>query len=358
MVATIAAIGTLLGGVSAAAGAFGRSNAQPEQSHAIQEQGLQDARNNEAFQRALSVLINQRSVAGSQDSFGSTLRYDPATNQWVSNLGPLPQAEQTAASQASISRNTTDLRTAQGANEAAVKRANQASPLYDTAIRNLQDFRPTSSAELAGLLTQQGTTANNTVMRPIIADTLRNFARSGTAAGPVLAKLGQQSYENLKDALVTGRMQALNSTDTINNTRRQGLESAATTAGGLANPSLQFSGLSSSDQAKNLASLLASRAQTASTAPATGQFGVNQAAGLSQAALQKVAGSVPDPNANLNSALTGVKELASTLQNKESIGNILSLFSKKPFDPAGGLINQPGTSPGFGDQQFNSGGVF
>lgn len=330
MVATVAAIGSLLAGAGSVAGALGRSNAQPQQQFDIQRQGLADAESNEAFQRALAVLINQRSVAGSQDSFGSTLRYDPATNQWVSSLGPLPQAEQTAASQAGISRNTTDLRNAQAANEAAMGRASKAEPLYDTSIRNLQNFRPQSADELTSLLTQQGTTANNAVMRPIIADTLRNFARTQTSGGPVLANLGRTSYENLKDALISGRTQALTTIGGLNNQRQQGLESAATTSAGLANPNLQFSGVQGSDQAKNLASLLAARSATASTAPATGQFGVNQATGLSQTALKNLAGSVPDPNAGLNSGLTAVKELSSTLQNKDAIGNILSLFGGGP----------------------------
>ena len=330
--ATIAAIGSLLAGAGSVAGALGRSNSQPQQSFAIQERAAQDAENNAAFQRALAVLINQRSVAGSQDSFGSTLRYDPATNTWVSSLGKLPEAEQTAASQAAISRNTTDLRQAQLANENAMGRAAKAGPLYDTAIRNLQDFRPTTSAELAGLLTQQGLTANNAVMRPIIADTLRTYARSGTSAVPALEKLGRTSYDNLKDAMVSGRIQALQSTDSINNARRQGLESAATTAGALANPTLQSTGIQGSDAAKNLASLLASRSQTASTAPATGQFGVNQATGLNQTALKNLAGSVPDPNANLNSLLSGVKDVGALLRDKSSIGNVLSLFGSKSQD--------------------------
>ena len=350
MAATAAAIGALLSGGAAVAGALGRSNAQPQQSFAIQERALQDAENNDAFQKALSVLINRRSVAGSQDSFGSTLQYDPATNTWVSKLGPLPQAEETASAQAGISRNTTDLRQAQLANENAMRRAASAGPLYDTAIRNLQDFRPTTSAELSGLLTQQGLTANNAVMRPIIADTLRTYARSGTSATPALEKLGRQSYENLKDAMISGRIQALQSTDNINNARRQGLESAATTAGALANPTLQSTGIQGSDAGKTLAALLASRSQTASTAPATGQFGVNQAQGLNQTALKNLAGAVPDPNASLNSLLSGVKDVGSILQNEKSIGSILSLFGGGSTpDPNDTFFPKPENSFGVGN---------
>ena len=353
MVALTAAIGALLAGAGSVAGAF-RSTAQPQQRFDIQERAQQDAENNAAFQRALSVLINQRSVAGTQDSFGSTLRYDPATNTWVSNLGPLPQAEQTAASQAAISRNTTDLGQTQLANTEAMRRAATAGPVYDTAIRNLQAFRPKTADELSGLLTQQGLTANNAVMRPIIADTLNTYARTGTAAAPALAKLGRQSYDNLKDAMVSGRIQALQSTDQLNNTRRQGLESAATTAAGLANPSLQFSGVQSSSQSKDLASLLADRAKTASTAPAFGAAGVNTATNLNQEALKNLAGSVPDPNTGLNNVLNAVKGLGSTLQNKDLLANLTTLFGPKPAaDPEDTFFPKPvGFGVGNPDETF------
>jgi len=347
MVATVAAIGTLLGGLGAVAGPLMRNNSgQQGQSFALEQQAQRDAESNDAFQRALAVLINQRSVAGSQDSFGSTLRYDPATNQWVSNLGPLPKAEQTAASQADVTRNTTDLGQTELANTNAMRRAALASPVYDTSIRNLQNFKPQSADELTGLLTQQGVTANNTVMRPLIADTLRQFGRAGTSAAPVLDKLGQTSYNNLKDALVSGRIQALSSTADLNNKRQQGLESAATTTAGLSNPNLQFSGIQASGQNALMANLLADRAKSASTAPAYGASGVNTGQGLNQAALKNLAGSVPNPNADLNAGLNSLGSLGSLLQNKEAIGNIASLFGGPTPDKTLFQGFAPSLSPG------------
>ena len=346
MVATAAAIASILGTGVTVAGQLGRSNAQPQQKAPISESALQQASSNDQYQRALSALINQRSVAGTSDSFGSTLQYDPATNTWVSKLGALPQAEQTSASQAAIARNTTDLRQSQLANENAMRRASMAEPGYDTAVRNLQQFRPQSAEELGALLTQQGVTANNAVMRPIIADTLTQYGRANSNASVPLANLGRQSYDNLRDALISGRIGALQNTTSINNANRQGLESAATTSAGLSNPNLQFSGIQPSQQSAIMANLVADRAKTASTAPAFGASGVNEAQKSLLSGATGAANNVPDPNANLNSLVDAGKTLASAAGNKETLGTIADLFSSPKPDPTLFQGFAPSLNPG------------
>ena len=348
MVASIAAIASAVGGLASAGSQIFRKNTQGPQQEQINQGALTAAQGNDAYQRALSTLINQRSIAGYQDDLGSSLRYDPATNTWVSTLGALPKAEQTAASQAAISRNTTDLRTAQEANRAASLRASQANPAYDSAIRALSQFRPQSSEDIGNIVSGQAINANSATMRPLIESTLTNFARGEQNAGRPLADIGRQSYSNLRDALTTGRMQALSGTDQLNNARRQGLEGAATTAAGLANPSLQFSGIQPSDQSKTMAQLLASRAATASTAPAFGAAGVNTAAGQSQAAFKNLAAGVPDPNADINSANAALKTLGSTFSNKDTLSGLANLFgSSKRTDLINSIANQDiGFGPG------------
>jgi hypothetical protein len=73
--------------------------------------------------RMLSTLINQRSVAGSTDDAGTTVGMTLPRTSGSVTLGTLPKQVQTAADQASVSRNTTDLRQAQAANEQAAIRA-------------------------------------------------------------------------------------------------------------------------------------------------------------------------------------------------------------------------------------------
>jgi hypothetical protein len=79
-----------------------------------------------------------------------------------------------------------------------------------------------------------------------------------------------------------------------------------------------------------MANLLADRAKSASTAPAYGASGVNTGQGLNQAALKNLAGSVPNPNADVNAGLNSLGSLGSLLQNKEAIGQISSLFGPSP----------------------------
>jgi hypothetical protein len=124
--------------------------------------------------RMLSTLINQRSVAGSTSMMqarrcGMTL---PRTSGSVSLV--LPKQVQTAADQAAISRNTTDLRQAQAANAQAAIRAARSEGYADTTRRGLENFRPTSGSEMSALLGEQATRASNATYTPLINDTLRS----------------------------------------------------------------------------------------------------------------------------------------------------------------------------------------
>lgn len=322
-ISAIAAGGALLGGLSSAYGVLSRNNQQQQTKYDYSLANLDAAQNNEQYQRALSALINQRSIAGTADSFGSTTRYDPATNTWVSNLGPLPQEAQRASDLAGIARNTTDMRQAQLANQIAAQRASQAGPVADTAIRNLQSFRPLGSDELSGLLTQQATNASNATFRPLVADTLRSFQRTGTAAGPVLAELGRTQYNALRDSLMNSRERAITGVDAINQGRRQGLEQSAANAYTLATPQFQYPGINTATGSNTLANLVAQRAQQAGTAPAFGAGGVNTAAGQRQTAGANVAGAVPG---QLNTAGDAGKIIGDMLSNKQLTDNLTRLF--------------------------------
>jgi hypothetical protein len=301
---TIAAVGAL----GSAAIAASRSNAQQGQQADISNAALQEAANNRYQQSLIQALINQRSIAGTQDSAGTTMRYDPATNQWISQLGPLPQQAQTSADQAAISRNTTDLRQAQFANENAAVRAARAQPYADTTRRNLEDYRPMGSDQLIGLLQQQGTIANNNTFAPLVADTLRQFARTGTSAGPVLGQIGKDAATNLRSSLIDAQVKGMSSVDSLNQGRRQGLEGAATTAQSLATPAFGYSGISPSSYSNTMAQLAGQRASGAATAPAYGAGAVNAGETTLQGAYGKAAAAVPDPNTALNAAASGLKD--------------------------------------------------
>jgi hypothetical protein len=312
-----------------------RNNPAGQRQNEIAAAQLQDARNNDAYQRMLSTLINQRSIAGSTDQYGTSLRYDPATNQWVSSLGEQPKQVQDAADLAAISRNTTDLRQAQFANEAVARRATLAEPMADRAIRDLGSFRPMGADVLTGLLQQRATDASNATFRPLVADTLRSFQRTGTAAGPVLASIGKTQFDALRDSLADAQIKGLTGVDTINQSRRQGLEQSAANASTIATPQFQYPGVNPSSARDTLANLVAARSQQGGIGPAYGAGAVNAASGQGQAAYKNLMGSVFSPS---NADATAAKEIGSALTNKDFTSNLSTALGKL-FGGGGGTYD-------------------
>ena len=334
MVATAAAIATILGTAvqagSTIAGTMGRRDTQAQAGNQYAANQLQDARNNDMYQRALSTLINQRSIAGSTDEYGSTMRYDPATNQWVSSLGAQPKAVQDASDLANISRNTTDLRQAQDANAEAVKRANLARPGADTAIRNLQTQRDMPASALVGLLQQRATDAARSTFDPLNADFLRQSQRTGTSAGSGLAALGKQEYDSLRDSLVDSQIKGLTGVDAINQGRRTSLENSATNNVMLATPQFQYPQIQQATNRDALSNLVAARAQQGGIAPAYGAGGVNTGSKGVQDAYGALQKSLYTPS---NPIASAGKEIGSLLNNKNTLDSIQTVYNKVFPDP-------------------------
>ena len=334
MVATAAAIATILGTAvqagSTIAGTMGRRDTQAQTGNQYAANQLQDARNNDMYQRALSTLINQRSIAGSTDEYGSTMRYDPATNQWISSLGAQPKAVQDASDLANISRNTTDLRQAQDANAEAVKRANLARPGADTAIRNLQTQRDMPASALVGLLQQRATDAARSTFDPLNADFLRQSQRTGTSAGSGLAALGKQEYDSLRDSLVDSQIKGLTGVDAINQGRRTSLENSATNNVMLATPQFQYPQIQQATNRDALSNLVAARAQQGGIGPAYGASSVNTGSKGVQDAYGALQKSLYTPS---NPVASAGKEIGSLLNNKNTLDSIQTVYNKVFPDP-------------------------
>jgi hypothetical protein len=66
------------------------------------------------------------------------------------------------------------------------------------ALAAVNNFKPMSVGGLEGALQQNATMANRQAEDPIIADTLRQFMRSGTAAGPVLTQMERGNADTLR----------------------------------------------------------------------------------------------------------------------------------------------------------------
>lgn len=299
----------LLGAAASTAGSA-RSQAGVAEANRISQEQLDLSKNNALQQQIVQALINQRAVAGTQDSFGSSMRYDPATNTWVSTLGPLPQAADRAAMQASIAANTVDPARVRLVNAIAMRRAADAGGYADTTLRDLQSFRPTGQDELVGLLTDQATKAARATYDPLRNDVLRSVARTGTAAGPVLTELGRGEAENLRNSLRDAMISGMTTTGQINQTRRAGLENAAANASTLATPQLQNPNIAGSAQGNTLATLLQQRSTNAPLSSAYGMSGVNNAVAGTAAGYNALRANQLDPNFGLNQTISGLKDLS------------------------------------------------
>jgi len=325
----MAAITAALIGGGAALGSAGLGLLRPaDQNAAIQaqvaRQQLALARENLAAQMANQGLANQRAVAGTADSFGTTVHYDPITNTWITSEGALPMAADRSALQATILRNTKDMQDQELVNEMALRRAALAQPAADTALRNLQNFRPTSQNELAGLMTQQGIEAARATYDPLRNDVLRATQRTGTAAGPVLAELGRSEAQNLRNTLRQSLIDSITQTDAINNSRRQGLESAATTASALATPQIGQTPIQGSNINLTTNQGVGTRAGQAAYTTAGSAFGPNQALGGSNTAAA-LANQYPGPSTTaFDRAVSGLKDISTSFNQGGAGYNLIN----------------------------------
>lgn len=279
VLSALAALGTAAASTYGAVQGSANSQAANRNSSAISRNNLQNAENQQQYQHALDAIAMKRSVAGSTDSRGDTLRYDPATNSWVSTLSPGGQRVQSAADSAGINRNTTDVRSSIDSNNAAMLDAIQARGAAGTALNKLEAFKPMSSAGLEGSLQETATTANRQAQTPIIADTLRQFARTGTAAGPVLTNMMRDNATSLRQTMLGDKIGAMKNVGDLNNQARGGLASNYATLNNAAKPALNFAPISPSGPNDALLTAMSQRAtgapQSASTAAYSLSSGTN-----------------------------------------------------------------------------------
>jgi hypothetical protein len=323
----------------------GRNNQQQQQQYGIQAAQLAAAQQNQQYQQMVQAMVNQRAVAGTQDSFGTTVQYDPTTNSWVQTLGGLPRAADTAAMQGNIIRNTTDLQQQELANRDAMLRAARAGPMANAAQLQLENYRPMGADQLTGLLTQQGIEAARQAYDPLRADTLRAVARTGTAAGPVLRQLGLGEAQNLRNTLIDAQIQGLQNVAGINTANQQRLASNAATTAAMATPQLGQQNLGTSAADQLVQQLTANRAQWAPSSTAQGSYGTNTATGIMGQAAGAAAGAVPNTNFGLDQTIGGLKSLSSDLNNPQMQTSLKGLGGLISSIFGGGGPNMSGLDP-------------
>jgi len=325
------------------------------QSISIDAAQLAQAQNDAIQARINAANTTRLGQAGYTDSSGNSYQYDPGTNSWVSTLGKLPQQVQTAADQAAIARNTTDLRQAQGANARADLNAARAQPLIDAAQRRLANFRPMSGSDLGGLLSETAANANTTAYRPLIQDTLRTFARTGTAAGPVLADIGRRSSADLRQGLIDAQIKGIAGAADINNANRQGLAtdlSSAITAG---TPQFQYPGIVPSTNQKDMLTALQNRATGAAYSSALGNASIGEAGKQAQDASKTLAGAIPSSSPQLSGLYAAGTNVTDFLKGSD-FKTLLGLMTNGNKTPSSTLSpsDQSKYFTQFGDDQIAS----
>lgn len=286
----IAAAGAIAAAISAATAIAGTvvssSNAQAANKTQAQigANNQQNAQNQQQYAQALNAIAMRRAAAGSTDSRGDTSTYDPTTNTWKTLLSPAGQAIQSANDTASIRRNTTDLNTAEDANNQAMLGAIKARGAAGPALAAVQNFRPMSERDLEGALQETATTANRQTQQPIIADTLRQFARTGTAAGPVLTQMMRDNGSSLRTTMLQDQIAAMKNVGDINNTNRAGLVDTYSKLNQAGNPQLTFPNLSSNSPNDFIAAEANTRANGAAQPASTGAYSTGANTAQSNAA--------------------------------------------------------------------------
>lgn len=347
------AIGAVLGALS---GAFsGDGGAAAQQALSANQQQL--TQNQLQYSKGLNSEALRRAIAGSTDAEGSSIRYDPATNQWVSTLGKRPQAIQGGIDSATQLHNTVDVPQAEQNNAASSITASLARRGLSGAINNFDNYQPVSQARLYGALQDASTRANQISEHPIIADTLRQFARTGASAGPVLSQLERASGDTLSQEMSQNVIKAMTGASDVNTSNRQSLAQPIATLINAGTPSQQNTSPSfTAGPSDALAAQTTGRA-VGSSAPATAASGAsaygtiasNQAANLAFNA----AGNSPLPG-----QLASINQSAQTLGNSgafKGLGTTINDFFNTKF---GGVSNAQNPNVTGVNEQFGNAGGF
>jgi len=342
--------GLIAGGIGAAGslgsgllGVFAGNKQQEMQAELAREQ-LAFEKQNALQQQMVQQLVNQRAVAGTSDSMGTSVTYDPATNTWKTQLGALPQAATEAATRAGIEQNTRDRARTELANEVAMQRATQAGPAADAAARDVASFRPMRGDELTGLLTDQAVTAARQAYDPLRADVLRSTARTGTAAGPVLAELGRSEAANLRNSLIDAQVQGMTGVGNINQQRLGNLVNRASAAQGLATPNITTPPIAGDPTSNLLTQLTGQRAGSVAGQTSSGMFGANQAVAGTAPGFAAGIANVPNQNFGLTQAQSGLRALGADFSPTGSGTGFVDALTKY-FGSGGGGTNTATTNP-------------
>lgn len=315
------------------------ANATNKTNSTIAQQAQQQASEGGKNQALLTAEAMKRASASTTDGRGSTIRFDPATNTWVTSLGDKAQGLQSSSDNAIIQRNTGDREQQQASTQENIRQNLLARRGYETALGEVKNFTPRSVADVEGGYNQVASDANRLSTQPIIADTLRAFARTGTNAAPVLTSLQRDNANSLRNQLLQNHIQAMMDTPKINSANKSSLIGDATQLGALSKQNPAFTGVQVADPDHDLNAISAQRAGGAAAPATAGAYNVGASiANQGLAANRLIAANKPSEDGNtllgLSKQLPGLADKAGDLYN--------SIFgTKTPTSTSSDYLNMP-----------------
>lgn len=167
------------------------------------------ARQNLKFQREIANRILDAQLGSFVDARGNTVRYDPATKTWTTDVTPITQSLIEAGDAEQLQRLTSDAalrRSGMGAN--ATRRADEGA-LADALLDQFGGPSPYSRESLEGLLSKSAMFGIDDAYDGVIQDFSRQALRTGsTGTGTTLAGLASQRAKDTSRALTDAQLQA------------------------------------------------------------------------------------------------------------------------------------------------------
>lgn len=328
--------------LSAGAGAYSAFKPKgPDNSAAIAQSQLQQAQNEQQYQQALNALMLRRSTAGYSDNTGNSVTFDPVTNTWKTVQGPGQEAATRSSLSAITDRNTRGVHDSNTVNDALLKRMGGANAAAESTLNRYNNYQDVTPNQIRSSLVNGVINANQQTQRPIIQDTLRTFARQGTAAGSVLAELGRTAFNNLKTGMNDAVTSAYKLAPDINNANRSGILQnwLSLIQGG--SPNLSQPNVTPFDGSSTLAQVMASRANGGASAGQAATYGNVGMQNSTNAAYNNLLKTAPNPNQGSADLLAQGNSLANLIKSGGSAYDYFFGGNKQEPNLAGSKVDPP-----------------
>lgn len=219
---SLAAISPIIGGVGgiiASTQGNRAANRAANMQYALGQEQLAFNRQQAAIQNAIAERLQRQGVAGQRDGLGNEIRYDEATNTWVTALTPQQRQASEAALNEEILRLVVDQALRRRGMQANESRRAVEGRAADAAMARYTNTPEVSQEALRGTLMQQAGRGVNQAFDDVQRDMSRQAVRAGTGGSQLVAELARKRGEAQRDAYLEAELKSYGA-DGINQQRR------------------------------------------------------------------------------------------------------------------------------------------